>query len=385
MLKKLIYRLLYNNKLVSNYFKTNHKKNVLISYVLKPFIFGPDSLHSNSVDSIEIAKAFDSLGYNVDVISYDSNRNLNYDKYDLIFGFGDPLINSFYRRNKDLITILFGTGMNVEHQNRATLDRLIDLYHRKKVWVPESCRIIERTGSIQTSLVDAMVLMGGDLVRKTFRDQYDGIIKCIEARYSLVYHYENVISNKNFEDAKFNFLWFGSSGAVHKGLDLLLEIFSKRKDINLYVCSNIKAEKRFCELYHEELFNMENIHVCGFVNVESQRFMEILGKCAFTILPSCSEGQATSVLTVMGNGGLIPLVTKQTGCYGNGVIDIQDISIESIENAITEALNMSTEEIRGTSLEIGSQVVERNSTEKFRYNFEKTIKDILCQLGAKNA
>ena len=42
------------------------------------------------------------------------------------------------------------------------------------------------------------------------------------------------------------------------------------------------------------------------------KFEEILLSCSFAIFPSCSEGGCPSTLTVIGNGGLIPIITKET-------------------------------------------------------------------------
>ena len=51
------------------------------------------------------------------------------------------------------------------------------------------------------------------------------------------------------------FVFFGSLGAVHKGLDLLLEVFSRMTtDCKLYVCSGYEKEEDFCKLYHKELY-----------------------------------------------------------------------------------------------------------------------------------
>ena len=57
-------------------------------------------------------------------------------------------------------------------------------------------------------------------------------------------------SNKNFDDARNNFLFFNGPGNVHKGLDLMLEVFT-RVDQHLYIRQNI--EPAFLKAYKKEL------------------------------------------------------------------------------------------------------------------------------------
>lgn len=98
------------------------------------------------------------------------------------------------------------------------------------------------------------------------------------------------MKNKNYKDAKKHFLWFGSSRLIHKGLDLLLEIFKELPDLHLHVCGPINNELKFKDIYYEELYNTKNIHTYGFINIQSKSFKGIINKCAFIIFPSCSEG-----------------------------------------------------------------------------------------------
>src|SRR4030065_2669825 len=69
-IKQIIKRNLLKSPVI-NYFGDNHPKNVLISYITKPFRKGIDITHTSSAEVLEIAKIFRSLGYNVDVADYD--------------------------------------------------------------------------------------------------------------------------------------------------------------------------------------------------------------------------------------------------------------------------------------------------------------------------
>ena len=72
------------------------------------------------------------------------------------------------------------------------------------------------------------------------------------------------------------FLFFGSAGCVHKGLDLLLEIFSEKNfPCTLYVCGNYMNELDFYEEYRKELTQYKNIKARGFVDIKSDEFRDI--------------------------------------------------------------------------------------------------------------
>jgi hypothetical protein len=48
------------------------------------------------------AEIFNELDYVVDVINFESNKKIDYKKYDVIYGMGKALENSFYFNDKPL-------------------------------------------------------------------------------------------------------------------------------------------------------------------------------------------------------------------------------------------------------------------------------------------
>jgi len=123
---------------------------------------------------------------------------------------------------------------------------------------------------------------------------------------------------------------------VHKGLDLLLEVFSELPDYQLTVCGPVDdpAERAFREAYRRELYETQNIRTVGWVDVNSQQFIDITSNCAALIYPSCSEGQAGSVITCL-QAGVIPLVSYESG------VDVEDFGMvlsECSRDAIKDTL-----------------------------------------------
>ena len=56
----------------------------------------------------------------------------------------------------------------------------------------------------------------------------------------------------------------------------------------------------------------KNVVHIGFINLKSERFLNLMNEASFILFPSCSEGMASGVLTCM-NHGLIPIITKECG------------------------------------------------------------------------
>ena len=135
---------------------------------------------------------------------------------------------------------------------------------------------------------------------------------------------------RDFNTAKKNFLFFASGTQVLKGLDLLLDAFSKRTDYNLIICSNVLKEKEFVTFFHNYLFERKNIRTIGFVDINSELFASITKECAFVIHPTCSEGSVGSVIQCM-RTGLIPVVTLISGIdIDESGYFIEDIRINKI-------------------------------------------------------
>lgn len=363
---------------IINYFGTNYNQNVLITYITYPFKKGSHIRHTNSVEAIEIARVFDKLKYNVDIADYDYEGYLDYNKYELIFGFGEPLVKSFYQNNKSPIRIFYGTGRHHVHQNQDSLKRIKEVAEQKGKWLLESARLAEKTWTPATTLVDAIVTLGNEDARNSYGQFYDGDIYSLEPSIFILHDCSEIIKKKNYDEARKNFLWFGSSGMIHKGLDLLLEYFSKNRQINLHICGPLEDEPEFKKAYQKEISNMENIFVYGFVEMNTALFKSLIEKCAFVIYPTSSEGGSPSVLNVSGNGGLIPIVTKEA------TIDIDDFgilmeapNISSVELAINKALKLSPVEMRHLSNKCGKAISERHSLNAFANNFKNIIQIIL--------
>jgi glycosyltransferase involved in cell wall biosynthesis len=140
-------------------------------------------------------------------------------------------------------------------------------------------------------------------------------------------------AGKPWDECRRRFLWFGSDGMVHKGLDLLLEAFAAMPGYHLTICGPVSGEPDFEHAYRQELYHTPNIETVGWVDVNSERFLNLLNRSVALLYPSCSEGQSGAVVTCM-HAGLIPVLSRQSG------VDVGDFGMLFPECTIAEIRKM---------------------------------------------
>jgi hypothetical protein len=369
-----------NSRIIINYFNKNYQKNVLLSYIVTPFKKNSLS-HTNIFEAQSWAKVLDELGYNVDIIDFRNTHNINLSKYDLICGFGDIFQKYFEAAlQKNITTIYYGAGMHVCHQNQISLNRIRDVHDKKGTWLGKSSRFVEKTWTHQTTLVDGIIALGNNVCKKSYQKYYDKKIYSLNAPFFKVLDGGEIIENK-YPNANKSFLWFGSSGLIHKGLDLVLDFFQNRADLTLHICGPIEDEKDFTKAYKKELFESKNIITHGFVDLKSNKFKEVVTMVSFVISPSCSEGGSPSVVTTIGNGGLIPIISRETSLSTGHEIWINELTNTGVQNAVKEALSLNENEIKELQIKNLEYVLQHHAQEIYYDALKTSIDNIL---GNKN-
>ena len=366
---------------VVNYFKSNFSRSALISYVTSPFTSGEYSHHTNSQESIVIAKGLHNLGFNVDIINCGSPRKIDYKEYSLVFGFGKPFQNSIENTSLSTKKIFYSTGMPPQYNNLMTLRRGREFAKKYGRMAFKSLRYLEEDYSSQILLANSLITLGDDYVKKMYSDYIkpaDIPVYQIPASFYKITNFKEAIREKDFKKAKNNFIFYSGGGLIHKGLDLILEYFATKPNINLHICASIINEREFEKYYYNLLYKTKNIIFHGFIDINGQKFLNLIKECAFIIFPSCSEGGGASVLNVLGNGGLIPIVTAESSIpiddYG---IPINGLNFFEISKAIDKTSSLSENEIREMSLKCGSYVSEHNSLENFEKQIHLALKKIV--------
>jgi glycosyltransferase involved in cell wall biosynthesis len=364
----------------NNVFKSHYDKKVLISYITKPFAIGMSYEHSNLLECYTAAEIFHNLGFCVDVVEHSINRKIDYSQYEIIYGMGPALERSFYsQEGTGPYRIFYATGCNPIYSDVVTTLRARDFYEKHKRLLMKSVRIVLQSQHAQILLADTVIVLGNEFVLNTYKNyDPDGVERYtrLNAFYNDVYDIN--LENKDYSNAKRHYLWFGSGGLLHKGLDILLDIFSQRNDVYLHICGAFMQERGFLDYYKRLFSNSNNIINHGFVKMESEDFKILMDTCGYVLSPSVSEGGAVALLNTMANGGLVPIITKSSGLdmedYG-WVIEKHDINM--FNNAIDQAVLLDNKKLKEKAIRVKAYVRHNYIYENYKQNLYMMIQNKL--------
>ncbi len=319
---------------------TSQPKRALLSYITMPFTLSPDDPRNIQFSNIGIARSIvrvlNELGYIVDVIKWTDTKFLPRRNYDLFIGHGGHNFERITRNlSPETVKIYFSTGCYWQVHNERELARFVDLKRRRGVSPPPD-RLITASEEWANSNADGIICLGSEFLTATY-PKFPIVLSLNNAAYPDD-HYD--IATKDFASARQNFLFFAGGGNVHKGLDLLLEVFPQIS-AHLWICQDIRPD--FYEVYRHELEDYPNIHLVRWIPMRSTQFYYLVDTCAYVILPSASEGCVGSVVECM-HQGLIPVVSREatieTGNYG---ITLNTSSIKEITEVVQNLLQRSPE------------------------------------------
>ncbi len=328
------------------------KGHVLLAYIIEAFITDPDDpiyrSHTHYWETHQMVTTFLELGYAVDLISYRNTAFRPARHYDFFVS---------ARTNFDRIAALLNDSckkvvhLDTAHwitNNHNAYGRLIDFSRRRKTAIKNSVRLIEHNLAIENA--DMGTILGNDFTIDSYAYAQKPIHR-IPISSPICFDW----GARNIDAIRKNYLWFGSGGFVHKGLDLVLELFAGLPDYQLYVCGPLEKEKAFVQEYQRELYQTENIHPVGWVDINDAKFKEILDKCLGIVYPSCAEGGGGSVIACM-QAGVIPVVSRESS------VDIADYGVTLKDSSLTQ---MRTEVVRLSGLSSGELADMAQATWQF--------------------
>ena len=347
---------------------------VLFSYIINGFLLQPEdripNSHTNIWQSVKMAETFVELGYIVDVISWKNHNFTPQGEYSAFVDVRRNMERLSSLLNQDCVKIAHLDTSHIIFHNAAEARRLLELQQRRGITLrPHRYEIpnylIEHT--------DYATTCGNDAVIKTFAYAGKQIFK-IPSPCASTYEWRET---KPWGKVCKNFLWFSSSGLVHKGLDLVLEAFINLPDYHLIICAPLDKDADFLHAYHEELYNSPNIETIGWVDIESDQFIDILNRCIGVLHTSCSEGGAPSVKTCM-QAGLIPIISYETGVdVGDFGITLKNCSVEEIKTSLLEIANLSNAELKSRSHQAWEFARQTFTRENFTVKYKEVISQIL--------
>ncbi len=327
--------------MLSNIYHTRYSKRCLFSFATRPFI-QKRVKHPNAYEARVISEEISRHGYNVDVIFYESDRSIDYSKYDLIVGLGNVFTQSVGKMRTGCKRLYYATGACFITADKNEIERWNQLYYRRGHFNANGrFEKINNRGLATLSLneADYIIGVGGHWAESTY-SQYKVPYLYVGTVPLTKYRFEDF--SRNIGEAKSGFLLMVGKGYVHKGADLLIECFARLKQFNLYIAGEYDAS--FLDLYKNELEN-DNINYVGYLDVNSQSFFEVCNKCCYVIDASCSEGTCTAVLTGM-KTGLVPIISEIEGIEIEYSLPMfEQFTVEHMCDVIMDASSISDNDI----------------------------------------
>ena len=333
-------------RFLRNVYTASGPRRALLAHLTYPFRTANRFYHIQYDEARMLAAVLGELGYTVDVVDYDYPRALDYPAYDLMVGMGPQIRQAFQnRRDRRPAVWLYSPGIHNHTQNLRVLHQVRAFHERHGRWLLESGRFAADDWTSLAVLTDAVIALGNEAVRQTYREQTDRPVYTAPGFYYQTQPVERLLAARRWDAAPTHALWFGSRGLIHKGLDLALEAVARQPGIILHVCGPLHRERSFMEVYRDRADLQDRVVWHGFTDIRSAAFAEILQTCSFLISPSCCEGGASAVLTALGNGGLIPVASRETGLdlddYG---LAIETLTVDGVARALQESLALDTAE-----------------------------------------
>lgn len=305
---------------------TREQKKMLLCYLDYPRTvrelrenFG----HTNRQEMMQIVKVCIEMDWSIDICGC-NDRNaieqIQSDYYDCILGFG---VTFGYARehNPKALSILYMTENPYDVSYARETERIA--YFKERTGRNFA---LERTGVYyqkdDEKKADAVICLGDE--------------RCFPEGKSVIRIWPSALKNPVFsldfsQKKRTNFLVYGTDGFVHKGNDILVDIFERHPEWTLYLCGTRGKEKA-----KEAGYRLPpNVRAVGFVDTLSEQFNEIVKKCYYLLLPSCSEAPSTAVLTGMRHG-MLPVVSRGIGLdeLTEFCIFFEDFHKEHVENIL---------------------------------------------------
>jgi glycosyltransferase involved in cell wall biosynthesis len=355
---------------------------VLLSY-LEHMLYLPENSsqyvgHSSFWESRAIAGIFLKLGYQVEAIRWNDMEFLPTGKYDIVFDIFANLGRINPLLDKDTIKLLHCTGSDPFYQNAAEQKRVAELKQRRTGnYTAKRTVAHPELTYLSLEAADACSLLGNEHTRETYPEKFRQKMELVTVSASLLNRQEKRI--RRSIPAKRDFLWFFGTGAVHKGLDLLLEVFASHPELQLHIVGHISAEEDFCKIYEKELTATENIHAHGCMVPSAAEFQVLLRDVFCFVAPSCSEGISPSVVTCL-QMGLYPILSRDTGVTlpEHCGLYMEKLTVDEVEKCILSTREMKDEEILHQVQQTQRQALSSYSRDAFKVKMEDFI---LCHSG----
>ena len=349
----------------------------LLSYIVDGFLL-PEGVdlprsHTHFWESREIGRILVELGFVVDAIHWTNTAFLPQSRYDLLVDVRLNLERLAPLLGPDCLRVMHAETSHRSFHNPEQQRRLDELAARRGVRIAPQ-KMLEENRAIESA--DAAIVVGNAATLATYAFAGKPMWP-VPISQPVLYPFPE---DKDYAACARRFLWFGSGGLVHKGLDLVLELFASLPDYHLTVCGPVDRERDFERLYHRELYETPNIRTVGWIDIGSPEFLSLARETLALVYPSCSEGMNGGTVTCM-HAGLIPIVSRPTGVDlepSEGVL-LPDCRLETLRQAVVELAARPPHELAALARGAWETARRRNTREGFHLAWSTAMREILAR------
>ena len=300
--------------------------------------------HSNYQELLNIVSSLAELGFRVTVVDRECpTGDLPRKKFDVVMGLAAGnsglRLPELYERSPNSTKVGYCAGPEPAWSNQAISSRYHHAFTSRGLTAPEERqRVIDQSAiGYAIEMSDCLIVHGNQSVIDSYRSIHPS--KTLYRVNGIALSARDSLPPLRCKDR--NFLSIGGSGGIVKGIDLVIDAAGEFPNSRFGYCGPVESDLK--QLFGGSIPRRSNWTEYGFVWANSSRFASTAEEYCFGVLPSCKEGMATSVLTMMGHG-LIPLVTRECG------VDVEGFGIllrvnESIASAINHSLALTLDEI----------------------------------------
>jgi glycosyltransferase involved in cell wall biosynthesis len=346
---------------------------VLISYIPDDVLSPEDAVsasHTHYWECRQMAHCFRDIGFDVDVIDFADTDFIPQKPYDILVSARTDLERLAQHVPTHCLKVAHLDTAHFLTNNANATERLRQIRDRHGVAL-RSTRMVESNWALEAA--DVGCVLGNAFTEESYRFAGKPIHRI---PLSSVRQYD-WLTDKDFDACRNTYLWFGSGGFAHKGLDLVIDAFAELPDHRLLICGPTDREPRFMKAFEQAMFHSANIETIGWVDITGPEFNAIRQETVATIYPSCSEGGGGSTITCM-HAGLIPVVTPEASVdVGEFGIVLQEASAAAIRDAVLKLSGLPVAELEQRARTAWEHARARHTREGFAAAYERFVKEIV--------
>jgi hypothetical protein len=316
---------------------------------------------------------FESMGYNLTLLPWQDKSYTPKQIYDVVFSIIN-FLNCEEGMDEHTKSLLRLSMTDSDYHNQVVSQRTQEVNSKRGSHLTPN-RILPPAEHTYRAfeMADRVFMNGNEVIRDTFPKQYHDKLEMTNVPAS---HVGKVKRDRPIP-AEREFMWHFGSGTIHKGLDLVLEVFKRHPELTLHIVG--KVDRDFGVEFAQEL-GLPNVKYHGWMLVSGSSFRRILDKTFSFIAPSCSEGQSPAVATCL-QLGLYPILSKQTGITlpeGCGIY-LDELTADDVERAVLQTMDTSDDVLLDQIAHTQPKALVEHSRAAYKVTMEKRIREALSK------